>query len=202
MIAFELNGTAVRSDATPATRLSEVLRGQLGQMGTKSGCDAGDCGACTVLIDGEPACACLVSAAQADGARITTIEGLKALPRGALLQQAFLARGAAQCGICTPGMLVAAVALLDREAKPSRAMIEDALGGVVGRGAHAVFAAGRYRGPDRCPLCLHRLNKSPAGARQREESDIGAAGNGPRSDPARDEAPATLPPSRKATAGG
>ena len=133
MIAFELNGTAVRSDATPATRLSEVLRGQLGQMGTKSGCDAGDCGACTVLIDGEPACACLVSAAQADGARITTIEGLKALPRGALLQQAFLARGAAQCGICTPGMLVAAVALLDREAKPSRAMIEDALGGVLCR---------------------------------------------------------------------
>ena len=133
MIAFALNGENVRCDAAPATRLSEVLRGQLGQMGTKSGCDAGDCGACTVLIDGEPACACLVSAAQADGARITTIEGLKASPRGALLQQAFLARGAAQCGICTPGMLVAAVALLDREAKPSRAMIEDALGGVLCR---------------------------------------------------------------------
>ena len=130
MIAFALNGEDVRCDAAPATRLSEVLRGQLGQMGTKSGCDAGDCGACTVLIDGEPACACLVSAAQADGARITTIEGLKASPRGALLQQAFLARGAAQCGICTPGMLVAAVALLEREAAPTRSMIEDALGGV------------------------------------------------------------------------
>lgn len=133
MIAFALNGQDVRCDAAPATRLSEVLRGQLGQMGTKSGCDAGDCGACTVLIDGEPACACLVSAAQAEGARITTIEGLNASPKGALLQRAFLARGAAQCGICTPGMLVAAVALLDREVRPSRAMIEDALGGVLCR---------------------------------------------------------------------
>jgi aldehyde oxidoreductase len=133
VISFELNGTAASSDAAPATRLSEVLRVHLGQTGTKSGCDAGDCGACTVLIDGEPACACLVSAAQAEGASITTIEGLKASPRGALLQQAFLARGAAQCGICTPGMLVAAVALLEREAAPTRSMIEDALGGVLCR---------------------------------------------------------------------
>jgi len=133
VISFELNGTAVRCEAAPATRLSEVLRTDLGQKGTKSGCDAGDCGACTVLIDGEVACACMVPAAQAEGTHVTTVEGLKASHKGALLQQAFLARGAAQCGICTPGMLVAAVALLEREAKPTRAMIEDALGGVLCR---------------------------------------------------------------------
>ena len=133
MISFQLNGAAVRCAASPATRLSEVLRNHLGQKGTKSGCDAGDCGACTVLIDGEAACACLVPFAQSEGTRVTTVEGLGASAKGALLQQAFLARGAAQCGICTPGMLVAAVALLEREAKPSRTMIEDALGGVLCR---------------------------------------------------------------------
>ncbi len=133
MISFTLNGAAVCCDASPAVRLSEVLRGPLGQTGTKSGCDAGDCGACTVLIDGEAACACLVPAAQAEGTCVTTVEGLKASAKGARLQQAFLARGAAQCGICTPGMLVAAVALLEREAKPTRALIKDALGGVLCR---------------------------------------------------------------------
>jgi len=133
LIAFELNGAAVRCDAAPATRLSEALRSHLGQTGTKSGCDAGDCGACTVLIDGAPACACLVPVAQADGASVTTVEGLSLSAKGMRLQQAFLARGAAQCGICTPGMLVAAVALLEREATPTRGQIEDALGGVLCR---------------------------------------------------------------------
>ncbi|PZF77795.1 aldehyde oxidase [Aestuariivirga litoralis] len=133
MISFELNGTPVHCEAAPATRLSDVLRDHLNHKGTKSGCDAGDCGACTVLIDGEPACACLVPAAQAEAARITTVEGLKASPRGRLLQQAFLARGAAQCGICTPGMLVAALALLERAAQPTRHEIADALGGVLCR---------------------------------------------------------------------
>ncbi|MCX7348705.1 MAG: hypothetical protein NTZ54_04010, partial [Alphaproteobacteria bacterium] len=73
MISFTLNGAAVCCDASPAVRLSEVLRGPLGQTGTKSGCDAGDCGACTVLIDGEAACACLVPAAQAEGTCVTTV---------------------------------------------------------------------------------------------------------------------------------
>ena len=133
-IAFDLNGTPVSCDAEPSTRLSEVLRRHLGQKGTKSGCDAGDCGACTVLIDGESACACLVPAAQSEGARIVTVEGLAArTAKGEILQRAFLARGAAQCGICTPGMLVAAAALLEHEAAPSREMIADALGGVLCR---------------------------------------------------------------------
>jgi CO/xanthine dehydrogenase Mo-binding subunit/aerobic-type carbon monoxide dehydrogenase small subunit (CoxS/CutS family) len=133
-IAFQLNGAPVSCDAAPSLRLSELLRDQLGHRGTKSGCDAGDCGACTVVIDGETACACLVAAAQAEGARIVTIEGLGAnTSKGEALQKAFLARGAAQCGICTPGMLVAAAALLEREAAPTRDMIADALGGVLCR---------------------------------------------------------------------
>ncbi len=133
-IAFKLNGTPVSCDAAPSARLSEVLRRNLGHMGTKSGCDAGDCGACTVLIDGETACACLVPAAQAEGASIVTIEGLAHnTANGKALQKAFLARGAAQCGICTPGMLVAAASLLEREAAPSREVIADALGGVLCR---------------------------------------------------------------------
>ena len=133
-IAFELNGKPVSCEASPAMRLSEVLRREFGATGTKSGCDAGDCGACTVLIDGETACACLVPAAQADGASIVTIEGLpNNTAKGEALQKAFLARGAAQCGICTPGMLVAAASLLERETSPSREMIADALGGVLCR---------------------------------------------------------------------
>ena len=133
MIRFAVNGTATSCDVPPATRLSELLRSHLKLKGTKSGCDAGDCGACTVLIDGEPVCACLVPAAQAEGVSITTVEGLAASPKGELLQKAFLARGAAQCGICTPGMLVAAAALLEREQSPTREAIADALGGVLCR---------------------------------------------------------------------
>ncbi|MFN4141471.1 molybdopterin-dependent oxidoreductase [Aestuariivirga sp.] len=133
-IAFTLNGAAVSCNARLESRLSELLRRELGSPGTKSGCDAGDCGACTVLIDGETACACLVPAAQVEGARVVTVEGLPGnTGRGAALQQAFLARGAAQCGICTPGMLVAAAALLEREPAPSRESIADALGGVLCR---------------------------------------------------------------------
>ncbi len=133
MISFRLNDAAVSCEADPGQRLSEVLRRQLGQTGTKSGCDAGDCGACTVMIGGELACACLVPAGQVAGASIVSVEGLRATPEGALLQQAFLARGAAQCGICTPGMLMAAAALLARQPDPSREAIADALGGVLCR---------------------------------------------------------------------
>ncbi len=92
-ISFELNGARVSCAAAPQSRLSEVLRGELGQTGTKSGCDAGDCGACTVLVDGEAACSCLVPLAQAEGAQVITVEGLAArTSKGALLQRSFLAR--------------------------------------------------------------------------------------------------------------
>ena len=124
-----VNGTSVALPVAPGRRLSEVLREDLGLRGTKVGCDAGDCGACTVLIDGAPVCACLTPVAQATGRAVTTVEGLDM----AALQRAFLRHGAAQCGICTPGMLIAAKALLTRVAAPTRTEVEEALGGVLCR---------------------------------------------------------------------
>jgi aldehyde oxidoreductase len=117
-----------------ARRLSGVLRDDLGLTGTKVGCDAGDCGACTVLLNGEPVCACLVAVGQAAGCEITTVEGLAS--RSPLLdglQKSFLAHGAAQCGACTPGMLVAATALLERNPSPNETEVMDAIGGVLCR---------------------------------------------------------------------
>jgi len=131
-IAFELNGTPVSVTASPVARLSAVLRDDLGRSGTKVGCDAGDCGACTVLVDGEPVCACLTPAVQAGNRKITTVEGLADGTLSAL-QDAFLRHGAAQCGICTPGFLVAATALLERNPAPCERDVEDALGGVLCR---------------------------------------------------------------------
>jgi aldehyde oxidoreductase len=132
-IACKVNGEAQAFEADPVARLSDVLRREAGLTGTKSGCDAGDCGACTVLVDGELACACLVPVAQAEGRSITTVEGLARSGTLARLQKAFLQHGAAQCGICTPGMLMAASSVLHRKKKPSRAEVEEALGGVLCR---------------------------------------------------------------------
>jgi aldehyde oxidoreductase len=133
-LSFTVNGKAVAVAASPAARLSKVLRDHLGLTGTKVGCDAGDCGACTVLVDGEVVCACLVAAGQVQGQSVTTIEGLHGVhPTAARLQDAFLRHGAAQCGICTPGMLVAATALLARDERPSGAAVMDVVGGVLCR---------------------------------------------------------------------
>lgn len=133
-LAFTVNGKRVCVSTSPVRRLSAVLREDLGLFGTKVGCDAGDCGACTVLLDGEPVCACLVPAAQADEHEITTVEGLAGrAPLFDKLQQAFLNHGAAQCGACTPGMLIAATALLEKNQHPSEAEVMDALGGVLCR---------------------------------------------------------------------
>ena len=134
LIAFSVNGRRVEVAAVGTRRLSRVLRDDLGLTGTKVGCDAGDCGACTVLINGEPVCSCLVAAGQACGCEITTVEGLAA--RSLLhdrLQKSFLAHGAAQCGACTPGMLVAATALLEKNSAPSETQVMDAIGGVLCR---------------------------------------------------------------------
>src|SRR5258708_18756383 len=102
-LAFKVNGRAVNVSTSPARRLSNVLRENLGLTGTKVGCDAGDCGACTVLVDGEAVCSCMVAAAQVEDCEVTTGEGLKTrAPFYDRLQKFFLASCSAQCGLCTP----------------------------------------------------------------------------------------------------
>jgi CO/xanthine dehydrogenase Mo-binding subunit/xanthine dehydrogenase iron-sulfur cluster and FAD-binding subunit A len=132
-IRFTVNGEAVAVSADPFASLAGTLRDRLGLTGTKIGCDAGDCGACTVLLDGQQVCACLIATGQAEGAAIHTVEGPGPGGLTDRLRQAFLAHGAAQCGICTPGMLMAAADCLSRNPAPSRTEVEDALGGVLCR---------------------------------------------------------------------
>ena len=120
--------------APTGERLSEALRERLDTRDVKVGCDAGDCGACTVLVDGNPVCACLMPVHQASGREVETLSGLTANePLAGLLATSFLKHGAAQCGICTPGMLVSAVALMRSNRKPSSIEVEDSLGGVLCR---------------------------------------------------------------------
>ena len=130
-ICFSLNGQPAEFETPPSLRLSELLREKAGLRGTKVGCDAGDCGACTVLLDGAQVCACLTPAARADGRRVETIEAqTENLTR---LRAAFHRHGAAQCGICTPGMLMAASALLAEVPTPTPEQAKAALGGVLCR---------------------------------------------------------------------
>ena len=130
---FSLNGEVRNYKGDPFKRLANALRDDFALTGTKVGCDAGDCGACTVLIDGRQTCACMVPMAQIESCEITTIEGLGSAGEQNPLQRAFLHHGAAQCGICTPGMLMAATELLNRNPEPDRTTVEDALGGVLCR---------------------------------------------------------------------
>src|SRR5579864_7617803 len=133
-IAFSVNGREVRVAAQGHRRLSRVLRDDLGLTGTKVGCDAGDCGACTVLLNGDPICSCLTAVGQVAGCEITTVEGLATRsPLYDRLQNSFLVQGAAQCGACTPGMLVAATALLEHNSSPNENQVMDAIGGVLCR---------------------------------------------------------------------
>ena len=130
---FKLNGHQVELECDPTDRLTHVLREQLKITGTKVGCSAGDCGACTVILDGDVCCACLVGAGQVDGSEITTVEGLTNAGSLSGLQKAFLETGAVQCGICIPGMLVSVAALLSKNKNPTRQEIEHAIGGVLCR---------------------------------------------------------------------
>ena len=127
---FTLNGSAVSLDVVGSRRLLDVLREDLHLTGTKEGCGEGECGACSVLIDGEVVDSCLVAVGQVEGRQVVTVEGL-ALPDGKLgrLQQAFIQYGAAQCGICTPGMLLAAHVLLETTKRPSADDVREGLAG-------------------------------------------------------------------------
>ena len=136
-VHFTLNGAPADVDAPPMRRLLDVLREECGLTGTKEGCGEGECGACTVLVDGDPVCACLVPVAQVEGAEVVTIEGLG---DDHPLQHAFMDEVGAQCGICTPGMIMAALSL---GPEPSLEQIKVALAGNLCRctGYEAIYRA-------------------------------------------------------------
>lgn len=128
-LSFSVNGKKHELDTYPMARLLDVLREELHLTGTKEGCGEGECGACTILLDGQIVNSCLVPVAQVHGAQITTIEGLASEEQLHAVQQAFIDCGGAQCGICTPGMVIAAVNLLERNPTPSEVDIRNGLAG-------------------------------------------------------------------------
>jgi carbon-monoxide dehydrogenase small subunit len=128
-IHCEVNGQAVTLETYPMTRLLDVLREQLALTGTKEGCGEGECGACCIEMDGTLVNSCLIPALHADGAKIRTIEGIASGHCLHAVQQAFITHGGAQCGICTPGMVLAAINLLARHPHPSEVQIREGLAG-------------------------------------------------------------------------
>src|SRR5437867_6001444 len=129
LFRLTINGEKREVAAYPSRTLLEVLREDLGLPGTKHGCEVGECGTCTVLVDGQPALSCLLLPAEMEGQHITTIEAMAEGANLHPLQNSFADLGAAQCGYCTPGILLVAKALLEENPSPSRAQIEEALGG-------------------------------------------------------------------------
>jgi carbon-monoxide dehydrogenase small subunit len=128
-VSFTVNGEIKSLRIHPMERLLDVLRNELGLTGTKEGCGEGECGSCSILLDGLLVNSCLVPAAQAHGSNVVTIEGIAAHSLLHPLQEAFLECGGAQCGICTPGMILAAVHLLEKKAEPTQAEIREGLAG-------------------------------------------------------------------------
>ncbi len=128
-ITFRLNRKEIQIEAAPDRRVSDVLREDLGLTGTKESCGAGDCGACTILVDGASRLSCLMLAAQLQGHEISTIEGLAKDQRMHVLQKTFVEHGAIQCGFCTPGIVLASLDLLKRNPNPTRAQIREGLAG-------------------------------------------------------------------------
>lgn len=128
-IQFKVNGRTQSVTAHPLARLLDVLREDLRLTGTKEGCGEGECGACAVLLDGEVVNSCLIPVLQVEGSEVLTIEGLSSDNRGRVVQDAFIECGGAQCGICTPGMIVAAWSLLERNPNPSEDDLRDGLAG-------------------------------------------------------------------------
>lgn len=141
-VSFTLNNKAAEALVSPDEVLVDLLRETFGLTGTKKGCGIGECGACTVLLDGRPVNSCLVLAASVDGRSVVTIEGLEG-DKVRPLQDAFVSEGAVQCGYCTPGMVISAKALLDSRDKPSDDEIRKAISGNICRctGYHRIVAA-------------------------------------------------------------
>ncbi len=142
-ITLNVNGVQRQLEVTPQDRLLDVLRDRMGLLGVKEGCGSGDCGACTVLMNNRPVTSCMVLAATADGAEILTIEGLEKDGELHPLQQAFIDEGAVQCGFCTPGMIISALALLHETLDPTDEEIKRAIAGNLCRctGYARIFAA-------------------------------------------------------------
>jgi len=128
-VQIRVNGTLVESETTPDRMLLDFLREDLGFTGTKKGCEEGECGACTVIMNGKTALSCLVPALKADGVEILTVEGLAKGEKLHPLQEAFWEEGAVQCGYCTPGMLLSAKGLLDENPSPSVDEVKEAISG-------------------------------------------------------------------------
>jgi carbon-monoxide dehydrogenase small subunit len=147
-INFRVNGEQQEADVWEGESLLYVLRERLGYPGSKNACEQGECGSCSVLLDGNLVCACLVLAAQADGHDVVTVEGLAEDSRLHRVQEAFVAAGAVQCGFCTPGFVVAAADLLERTPDPSDDEIREALSGNLCRctGYAKIFDAVRMAG--------------------------------------------------------
>jgi carbon-monoxide dehydrogenase small subunit len=148
--ALNVNGKVATVHAAPMARLLDVLRHDLGLTGTKEGCGEGECGACSVLLNGQLVNSCLIPVAQAAGAVICTVESLGTAEQLHPIQQSFLQHGGAQCGICTPGMLMAATALLSRNPHPTLAEVKEALSGNLCRctGYQKIFDAVRLAYPE------------------------------------------------------
>ena len=128
-ITFKLNEKSITVNTPPDRRVLDLLREDLGLTGTKEGCGTGECGACTILVDGESRLSCLMVAAQLEGSSVETVEGLEQTAEGQLIQQAFVEHGAVQCGFCTPGMEMTALTMLRHDDHPSREAIREGISG-------------------------------------------------------------------------
>ena len=129
-ISFILNGSPILVETDPARRVLDILREDLALTGTKEGCGEGECGACTILLNGQPVVSCLMAAGHVpDGSELMTVEGLEKTENGRLLQEAYVEKGAAQCGFCIPGMIMSSYALLTRNPHPDEAEIRTAHAG-------------------------------------------------------------------------
>ena len=159
IVSLHVNGQRHDVGVPAHWTLLEALRYGLGLTGSKQGCDKGDCGACTVLLDGVPVLSCITPVQEAEGREVRTVEGLAGPGSPHPLQKAFDARGAAQCGFCTPGILMSALALLERTSTPTRAEVRDALSGNLCRctGYTKIYEAVEQAAAERA----HSMEKTP-----------------------------------------